>query len=973
VLLLSLVYVVLAVAFVRPYLWPAGHGVAAGDDSRFTGGSGDRAMLVGRPPQLWDDPTGVAVVRTVDPDSPAARAGLQSGDEVRTVQPPHGETIDLSRLATADPIEQLQIWRSVYWMGLRGPVTLTVLPTRERVERTLQLERPPVWQAPRIAREWAQHHLGMMVQMLVFIAAAAVLLFLRSDDVTATLAVSAFALCAIGGGGPLMGSEAILPVGLRELMTVFAWIGVPLAFIVTGLAIEYFPRRSPMLGRHPWLHAVPFLAAAPMLVMGLGTALFLTGVDGLAGAAVWDSTHPLVYYASFAAALAVNVAAIFEGFWRYQRIEDPNERRRISIAVWTTMPGVLAFAIKDGVPAVAALITGREIHLPWSVTAVLQAFVLLPAFGLTYAVAVHRVLAPRVVVRRSIQYALANNTIRVAGLLPAAALTWALVSQRGMTLGEIVSGAPLFYMFAIGASIAAFKYRDRARTWLDQRFFREEYDARKILLSLASRVRFESDPSDLTTIVLAEIDMALHPEMSAILISGLDEGRFTPVNVLHGSAESLPIDGGLAAMLRWSDEPLEIYLDDPRSPARRLPPAEQEWLECTGAALLVPILGDERALIGIIVLGGKRSEETYTAEDRQLLASIATQVGLGLDVARLRRRLTDSAGDETIGLATPRSALAAMMECPRCGRCEDAGTKVCPSDGAPMSEVPSVPKVVDGKYRIEQLLGRGGMGAVYRAHDIRLDRDIAIKVVRADFLAHGDARRRFRREAQIVARLQHPAIVSIFDYGTFPDGGAYLVMELIRGEDLRRTLKREGRFPPDRTATLMSAICAAIETAHKEGVLHRDLKPENILLPGGGTDVKVLDFGVAKLIQAEPDADRNPATMVTVEGGVVGTPAYMAPEQLKGLSVDTRTDVFSLGVMAYEMLSGELPFGAASVADIALRQIQGPPPIRLPDPLPSALEDAIHSALRLDPDGRPSSALAFAAAIGSALSGGFRG
>ena len=145
--------------------------------------------------------------------------------------------------------------------------------------------------------------------------------------------------------------------------------------------------------------------------------------------------------------------------------------------------------------------------------------------------------------------------------------------------------------------MATFRYRERARLWLDQRFFREEYDARKILLSLASRVRFETDPADLAAMVVNQLDEALHPQTTAILVSGIDEGRLSPVTVLHGSAEALPLEGGLVAMLRWSDEPLEIDLADPRSPARRLPPEEREWLECTGAVLLVPVVGQDRSLI----------------------------------------------------------------------------------------------------------------------------------------------------------------------------------------------------------------------------------------------------------------------------------------------------------------------------------------------------------------------------------------
>jgi serine/threonine-protein kinase len=312
-----------------------------------------------------------------------------------------------------------------------------------------------------------------------------------------------------------------------------------------------------------------------------------------------------------------------------------------------------------------------------------------------------------------------------------------------------------------------------------------------------------------------------------------------------------------------------------------------------------------------------------------------------------------------------------LLDCPTCGRIANGKTTSCPADGAPFRKVHGVPRVIDRKYRIDERIGRGGMGAIYRARDLRLDRDVAIKIVHAELLNDPDARGRFRREAQLVARLQHPSIVSIFDYGTLPGGGAYLVMELVRGEDLRRVLSREGALPPARAARILSQIGAAIDAAHRAGILHRDLKPENVLLTDGESDVKVLDFGVAKLISENRPDERLPSsTMLTVDGMVVGTPAYMAPEQLRGQPLDERSDVFSLGVMAFEMMTGDLPFGRGSLAEIALRQARGVPALRADagrtGAITPALEQAVQTALNMNPSARPTSPSAFASLVQSA-------
>ena len=451
--------------------------------------------------------------------------------------------------------------------------------------------------------------------------------------------------------------------------------------------------------------------------------------------------------------------------------------------VYTGVPAVFAYALKTGVPLLLGLL-GWPIELPWPIEALLQAIVLLPAFGLPYAVAVRHVFSPRTVLRSSLQYAFARRTLAVLVALPVIALVASLVQQRDQSLATIIMGRPLFYIFFLVMLGLGLKYRDAAQRWLDQRFFRAEYDAREILVSLAGRVPYESDPRDLIAMVVTQVDSALHPECMAVLTTDSPhntnpQGRFEAVSELRVTTPGLAGDSGVLTLLRWSDKPLEIFLDDEQSPVARVPASDRAWLASMRAALLVPIFAggsDPRPFIGVIALGHKRSEEPYTAEDRELLRGIAVQMGVALDLSRLRKQAAtlSSGGAPALQDSTP--------------------TVVVSGSGA---QAPiGVGALVDGKYRVDAVIGQGGMGAVFRAWDVRLERAVAIKVVRGELIADPDSRARFRRESQIVARLQHPSIVTVYDYGTLADGAAFLVMEFVPGEDLRQLLRREGRCHP---------------------------------------------------------------------------------------------------------------------------------------------------------------------------------
>ncbi len=239
-------------------------------------------------------------------------------------------------------------------------------------------------------------------------------------------------------------------------------------------------------------------------------------------------------------------------------------------------------------------------------------------------------------------------------------------------------------------------------------------------------------------------------------------------------------------------------------------------------------------------------------------------------------------------------------------------------------------RLIDGRYRVISRLGRGGMGLVYKVEHQRMGKIAAMKVLHRELATDKEVVKRFRREAEAVSKLTHPNTVQTFDFGT-SDGAMYLVMEYVRGEDLGQVLRRDGALPFLRAAPMFMQICGALSEAHELGIVHRDLKPENILVTrtkDGGDQIKVLDFGLAKLSERDDAAD------VTGRGAIVGTPYYMSPEQIRGESLDHRSDIYSLGAMFYRVITGEPPFVAQTPVGVLTKHLTDevvPPRMRRPD------------------------------------------
>jgi serine/threonine-protein kinase len=308
-----------------------------------------------------------------------------------------------------------------------------------------------------------------------------------------------------------------------------------------------------------------------------------------------------------------------------------------------------------------------------------------------------------------------------------------------------------------------------------------------------------------------------------------------------------------------------------------------------------------------------------------------------------------------------------------CPLCEaEVDGPICPKHAVPTVAVPRRPaidvgSVIDGRYRVERLLGEGGMGSVYLATHVNIDRKVAIKVIAADRAADPAALKRFYREAQAVSQLDHPNIVQVFAFGVDEaTHSPWIAMEFVDGGTLKEIL-RAGPISEERAVRLLIQATKALVEAHAKGIVHRDLKPDNMIvrrLPDGDEHLKVVDFGVAKIRQT----DSNPKGPSLTAGHAVGTPLYMSPEQVKGDPVDARSDLYSLGCILHQMLAGAPPFVADDAIAIMVKQSEDPPP-----PLPAALadgrapSDAIQTLrarlLEKDPGARPPSAIEVARAL----------
>jgi tRNA A-37 threonylcarbamoyl transferase component Bud32 len=747
---------------------------------------------------------------------------------------------------------------------------------------------------------------------LVFFICGATLALLRPDDpqvrlVSGALMALGFTTLLEAEGGARRFHLAPAERSIQTLIAALSLFTPPMAF--------HFFSRFPS-----WKSPGPLWRATQWLLYALLACVFLPawvvnflGYDVTAEASGFLLAHPSLYltcvqisargiYGYIGACLLLAMIAVA---WNYRRLADADSRRRIRLVVAGLIVACTPFILVLVVAyRMFGLIDEMTYRFWYPVTFV--SMLCIPA-SIATAVWKDQLFDIRVLVRRGLQYLFARTALRVLLALPIALLLFSIFRNPNRTVGQILTqGSGWLNIVLMGAIGAALQSRQRLQTSLDRHFFREAYQQEQVLVQLIDEVRQRDSLADVARLVSARIDSVLHPTTLHIFYRVEDRSeRFEGLSSSDSAAwHQLSQQRTLLGLI---DEGTAIR-DVPSGFDATLPDTERGWLENLGVRLIVPITGTRERLVGVLLLGHRMSDEPYSATDRRLLQGIAAQIGLVYENQHLQERVRIDADVRRDVLARlEERSVSLLKECPVCGRCYDSATERCEADGAGVTLTLPIERTLDGKYRLERALGRGGFGAVFEASDLRLHRRVAAKVMMGSLFGDQAALRRFEREARAAAKIDHRSITRVHDYGAIGSGGAFLIMELVEGRTWRAELQRSGVVPPSRSSEWFRQLLDGLQFAHQMGIVHRDLKPENVMIveTPGGDELKIMDFGLAKVL----DPGTGVTESVTVAGTAMGTLGYMAPEVLTGGRVDQRADLFAIGVMVVETLTGARPFG----------------------------------------------------------------
>jgi len=819
---------------------------------------------------------GRLVVTVVAPRSPGDVAGLRAGDRI----------IRADGRLMRSYIEWIQF---LFDVRVGKPIRFEVDRANETLILTATPERKSFfgYDSSSVNRALLRTGQAFTLGLACFLAFAKPR---NSSALMAALILAALSLINnpqnLIGGGPILRGLPTIAIALLWLVAVSEALVAPILFTFCAT----FPIS---LIRSRWIWALVWTPPVLWLVPRLSLA------------------YQMMYYPSqpsiFPDWIHVGLNSLSAGYFvggpiamalNYRRLIDTNERRRIQILMIGASFGFLALApsmLLAANPALTGTWLGRFFNSPPNLLARIVLSCLVFPLSFVYSILRHRLFEVRIIIRRGIQYAMARGVlfsimpVLIVGLLTDVAL------HGDQPLAVILKSRG--WIYGVFGALAAIVYQKR-QAWLDrldQVFFRDRYDAKRLLQELVQSLKHAENLFAASAEVVKRIENALHSEFVSLLHRAADETEFRPIasEPAHHTNMRLRKDAKLMALVRVIEKPLQFSSSTWLT--EKLPREEIRLIEQERIDLIVPIRIGSDAAESLLVLGPKRSEEPYSREDERLLSAIAASLAL----------LSRAAVPE-------RQGREGFQECPSCGACFSLFESSCDQDGSGLVRI-DMSRLLASRYRLERRIGRGGMGTVYAGVDEMLERAIAVKMIRAELVEHPQITARFHQEARSAAGLVHRNVITIYDFGV-ERRHPFIVMELLAGRTLRAELDRSKPFSPKRTIEILDGVCAAIEEAHRRKLLHRDLKPENIFIAQTPTGevVKVLDFGLVKALATSIPADAPTRAATSV---IAGTPYYMSPEQLTGETASQATDVWALGVIAYEMLMGAHPFVTPSLTN----------------------------------------------------------
>ncbi|HXJ11860.1 MAG TPA: serine/threonine-protein kinase [Candidatus Limnocylindrales bacterium] len=626
----------------------------------------------------------------------------------------------------------------------------------------------------------------------------------------------------------------------------------------------------------------------------------------------------------------------------YLKLETVTDRRRFRVLVFGALvamvfylPRVIGTALINLSPWFYEFYDSPYVYM------VCTLGMLIFPMAFAYAILKQRLFDLRVIIRRGVQYALARRVLLAIPLVAIGLLFGTVLAQGRQPLFSVLKTHAWSYVAIIALAALASTQRQKWLSALDRRFFRDKYDAQQLFREIVDDIRRAENVEEVAQQVVGRVAEALHTQGCGLLVRKPGESLYRIVAAAPPGSLStdLPATNKLIPLVRMLECPVPITQAGTGWVGQQLPQVDKDFLQKARIELLVPVALKEGNTEALLVLGGKLSEEPYSQEDTALLENVAGALAL-----LLMRGNALHPG-------------RAFEECPACGACYDTGTTRCKKESTALLLV-ATPRMLAGRYRLEKRLGHGGMGKVYHATDMSLNRDVAVKMIRDEFFADRKAIEKFRQESQITGSFAHPNVVTVYDFGVEAGQRVFLVMELLEGITLRQELRANKRLDPARTLELFEGICAGVDSAHARGLIHRDLKPENIFLSNkdGKEFVKITDFGIAKSLPQSVDETRD-----TITGVLVGTMKYMSPEQMRGRPPSPRWDLWALAVIAYEAICGCAPFVGedSETLRIAILGAHFPPVTELVPEAPVSWQAFFDGAFAHEEEQRPKSVADF--------------